>query len=56
MVQCVEFASTVGNETVIQFDHCKKLTELFLSAGGKVSYGLDAGRESGGALHTNVKT
>ena len=42
MVQWVEFASTVGNETVIQFDHCKKLTELFLSAGGKVSYGLDA--------------
>ena len=57
MVQWVEFASTVGNETVqIQVDHFKKLTELVLSAVGKVSYSLDAGRERGGALHTNVMT
>ena len=56
-MQWVEFASTVGNETVqIQVDHFKKLTELVLSAVGKVSYSLDAGRERGGALHTNVMT
>ena len=49
-MQWVELASTVGNETVIQVDHSKKLTELLLVSRWESQLRLGRGQGEGRCL------